>query len=368
MIRFQTDNPTQGPRLGRLETPHGVVRTPVFCPVATQGTIKAMLPEEVRDLGGEAILVNTYHLYLRPGHDVVRRHGGLHKFMNWSGAIITDSGGYQVFSMADLRKVRDEGVEFQSHLDGSRHLLTPERAIEIQEALGADIVMALDECPPYPSPRQNLEEAVTRTSLWARRCKAALHSDQALFGIVQGGIEPELRRRSASELAETGFPGYALGGLCVGEPKSATWEMVDLVLECLPAESPRYLMGVGTPEDLLEGIARGMDIFDCIIPTRHARTGILYTRTGPLKILHQQNRDDARPIDPTCSCYACRHYTRAYLRHLHAAHEILAARLGTIHNLHFYFTLMREARDAIGSGAWTSFKSRFLDGIRGTAC
>ncbi|MBI2058177.1 MAG: tRNA guanosine(34) transglycosylase Tgt [Nitrospirae bacterium] len=368
-----------GARTGRMETPHGTVETPVFCPVASQGTIKAMTPEEVQDLGGQAILSNTYHLYLRPGQETIRKHGGLHAFMNWSGAIITDSGGYQVFSLANLKKVRDDGVEFQSHIDGSRHTFTPELAVRVQEALGSDVMMVLDECPPYPCSPEQLREAVRRTTEWARRCKsargshddstrrlrngvegAARQTDQALFGIVQGGIDADLRRASAESLVEIGFDGYALGGLSVGEPKTAMLETVEATLPHLPIPSPRYLMGVGAPEDIIESIHRGIDIFDCIIPTRHARTGILYGHTGPVKIMHQRYREDSSPIDPGCGCYACRHFSRSYLRHLHAAKEILAARLGTIHNLHFYFSLLRESREAIRQGAWPAFRTRFL--------
>lgn len=319
------------------------------------------MPEEVVALGGSAILANAYHLFLRPGHECVRRMGGLHKFMNWPGMIITDSGGYQVFSMADLKRMDEDGVEFQSHIDGSRHVLTPEKCVEIQAALGSDVIMVLDDCPPYPCPREDLIEAVRRTTRWAGRCKSARKADQAMFAIVQGGVDSMLRKESAESLVGIGFDGYALGGFSVGEPKSAMWDTLDAVLPYLPPEAPRYLMGVGTPDDLLEGIDRGIDVFDCIIPTRHARTGILYTSRGPLKIMQSQYREDPNPLDESCSCTTCRNYSRSYLRHLHAAKEINAARLGTIHNLHFYFSLMRGAREAIATDMWSAFKKSFLD-------
>jgi queuine tRNA-ribosyltransferase len=347
-------------RVGRCRTPHGEFATPVFMPVGTQGTVKAMTPEEVRELGGEVILSNAYHLYLRPGIEIIRRAGGLHSYCNWQGPILTDSGGYQVFSLGELRKLTEEGAHFQSHLDGSHHLLSPEKSIEIQEVLGADIIMAFDECTPHPATFEYTKRSMELTLRWAKRCRdARTRSDQALFGIVQGGMYPDLRRACARELAEMDFPGYAIGGLSVGETKVLMYEMIEATEEFLPAEKPRYLMGVGTPEDLVEGVARGIDMFDCVMPTRNARNGMLFTRWGKLVIKNAGYADDHRPVDSECSCYTCRNYTRAYLRHLFNSGEMLAARLNTIHNLHYYFGLMRDIKEAIANDSYSSFRNEF---------
>ena len=350
-----------GARAGAVRTRHGLIHTPVFMPVGTQGTVKAMTPGELKSLGAEVVLANTYHLFLRPGHERIARLGGLHRFMNWERPILTDSGGYQVYSLGELRRIDDDGVTFQSHLDGGmRHRLTPETAIQVQEALGSDIMMAFDECPPYPAARGMVAEACERTTRWAARCKEArTRTDAALFGIVQGGTEGDLRREHAEKIVEIGFDGYAIGGLSVGEPKRDLVEMTEAVAGVLPSDRPRYLMGVGTPEDLVEGIARGVDMFDCVMPTRHARNGFLFTRRGRMIITHARYADDPGPIDEACSCETCRHYSRAYLRHIFTAKEILAMRLLTIHNLHVYLSLMREARTAIMEGRYLEFLSHF---------
>jgi queuine tRNA-ribosyltransferase len=347
-----------GARLGRCFTPHGVFHTPAFIPVGTQATVKAMTPEELQGMGAEIILSNTYHLYLRPGHERVRRLGGLHRFMHWDLPLLTDSGGFQVFSLNSLVKVTEEGVQFQSHLDGSRHIITPEKAIQIQEALGADIIMCLDECTSYPASHAEAERSLGMTLNWSRRCKAS-HStrEQALFGIVQGGMYPDLRRRSAEALAEMSFDGYALGGLSVGESKETLVRVIGETAPLLPAYQPRYLMGVGTPWDMIQGIQRGVDIFDCVLPTRNARNGMLYTRAGRVVIKNARYGADSGPIDPVCSCYTCRNYSRAYLRHLYLAGEILAMRLNTIHNLHFYLTFMGEVRRAIAEDRFQEFSN-----------
>ena len=339
-------------RLGVFKTPHGEVRTPAFMPVGTQATVKGMVPEELREMGVEILLCNTYHLHLRPGEEVIRDLGGLHGFMNWRGPILTDSGGFQVFSLSPLRKLSEEGVVFRSHLDGSERFLSPEKAIGIQEALGADVAMCLDECIPYPASRSYAEESTARTSRWALRCKEAVGSmsGMALFGIVQGGGFADLRRRSAAELVEAGFDGYALGGLSVGEPLEERLEMVGEALEMLPEGAPRYLMGVGAPEDLVAFIPMGVDLFDCVLPTRCARNGLLFTRQGRLDIRHAEHARSALPVDEACGCYTCRHYTRAYLRHLYQAKEILAARLNSLHNLHYYMELVSEIRLALEQG------------------
>ncbi|TYO99558.1 tRNA-guanine transglycosylase [Geothermobacter ehrlichii] len=344
-----------------MQTRRGVVETPVFMPVGTQATVKGMLPETLRQIGAQIILGNTYHLYLRPGHELIKRLGGLHRFMNWDGPILTDSGGFQVFSLGELRRIDEEGAVFQSHLDGSRHQLTPEKSIAIQEALGADIIMAFDECIPYPADRAYVAASTARSGRWARRCRHARREGDgaALFGIVQGGMEPDLRRRSAEELMAIGFEGYALGGLSVGEETSLMYDVMEYSLPLLPEEAPRYVMGVGTPENLIEGIARGADMFDCVMPTRNARNGVLFTSRGKISIKQARYREDERPLDENCSCYVCRHYSRAYLRHLFQANEILSSVLNTHHNLHYYLHLMASARDAIEAGRFGEFRREF---------
>jgi len=349
-------------RLGTIQTSHGEVRTPVFMPVGTQATVKTLSPEDLKCVGAEIILSNTYHLFLRPGHDLIREFGGLHRFMNWDRPVLTDSGGFQVFSLADLRKVTDEGVTFQSHVDGgAKHVITPEYAVEIQEALGADIIMAFDECIPYPATKDYAREAMERTHRWARRCRLAKKdTGQALFGIVQGGMYPDLRQDSSRTLVDIGFEGYAIGGLSVGETKPLMYEMIEVVVPSLPADRPRYLMGVGTPEDLVEGVDRGIDMFDCVMPTRNARNGTFFTSFGKLVIRNSRYERDHGPLDPDCGCYTCRTFSRAYLRHLFNAGEVLALRLGTLHNLSFYIRLMHDIRRSIDEGRFPAFKKEFL--------
>ncbi len=360
---LRTDSDTRA-RLGRIVTPHGEIATPAFAPVGTQATVKALDPRDLHELGAELILGNTYHLYLRPGADLVAEMGGLHSFMGWGGPILTDSGGFQVFSLAQNRKVTDEGVEFRSHIDGSRHLFTPEMVVRTQEQLGADIIMVLDECAE-PGDRAYNEQALARTHAWAERClRAQTRSDQALFGIVQGGVFPDLRRQSAAYLSALDFPGYAIGGLSVGEPKEEMHAMLDITTPLLPEARPRYLMGVGAPEDLLEGVARGIDLFDCVLPTRLARNASLFTRTGRLNMRNAQFARDAAPIEASCQCYTCRHFSRAYLRHLFRAGELLAYRLATIHNVYFLLALMREIREAIAGGGFRAFKREFMGQYR----
>ncbi len=366
-MRFEllTVDPASGARRGRLTTTHGTVETPVFMPCGTQATVKTLEPRDLEAEGIELILCNTYHLYLRPGHEIVRSLGGLHRFMGWERAILTDSGGYQVLSLAPLRRITEDGVTFQSHLDGSRHVLGPERAIEIQLALGVDILMALDECPPHDAEYAYHQASMDRTLRWAERCRAAHPEDEpALFGIIQGGIYPDLRARSAEGTCRIGFSGYALGGLGIGEGPAAMYATVEKTTALLPGNAPRYLMGVGTPEDLLECIGRGVDMFDCVLPTRNARTGTLFTSTGRLNIKGAAFARDEGPVDPACDCYTCRHFSRAYLRHLYVAHEILGLRLNTIHNLHYYVGLMREAREAIGAGTFAAWQAGRLAAMR----
>lgn len=352
-------------RLGQLITPHGKIDTPVFMPVGTRATVKAMTPEELEQQGANIILSNAYHLYLRPGHELIRSLGGLHQFMHWQGAILTDSGGYQLFSLSDYCKTTEEGVHFRSHIDGgANHLVTPELAIQIQQALGADIIMPLDECLPYPSEYERTRKSMQLTIRWAQRCQEAHNQDgSALFGIVQGGTHKDLREQCALGLIEQGFAGYAVGGLSVGESKPLMYEIVSHTVDFLPEEKPRYAMGLGTPEDLFECVSRGIDMFDCVMPTRHARNGMLFTSEGRLVIKQAQYTEDGRPIDPECGCYTCRNYSRAYLRHLFLSGEILAARLNTIHNLYFYLDLMRQIRHSIGQSnfflLWQNFQSRY---------
>lgn len=349
-------------RAGTIKTPHGTFETPVFMPVGTQGAVKAVSPEDLMDAEASIILANTYHLYLRPGHDLIRRRGGLHRFMNWQGAILTDSGGFQVYSLARLREISERGVVFRSHIDGSKHLIGPEEAMDIQEALGADIVMAFDECTPYPADYDYVEKSVRLTTLWARRCMdCRKRDDQALFGIVQGGMYKDLREKSASELVAMHFDGYALGGLSVGEDADTRQQVIDDVIDFLPETAPVYLMGVGKPEDLVEAVRRGVDMFDCVMPTRNARNGSLFTRTGRLNIRNACHAEDDRPIDEGCNCYTCTNYSRAYLRHLFMAREILAYRLNSIHNISYYCRLMSRMRSAIKDNNFDHFCSEFYE-------
>jgi len=344
-------------RAARMATRAGEALTPAFMPVGTQGTVKAMTRRELLDLDAQIVLCNAYHLYLRPGVEVVEGLGGLHGFINWSRPLLTDSGGYQIFSLESLRRVTDEGVTFRSHLDGSEHFFTPERAIEVQQCLGADIIMALDEPVGYPVDRAATEQATERSDAWARRCLGAFRPDteQALFGIIQGGMHPDLRRRSAERIGAMGFQGYAVGGLSVGEPKELTFEMLDHSLAAIPQTAPRYLMGVGTPPDMLRAIAAGVDMFDCVLPTRLGRNGAAFTSQGRLNLKNAQYERDPSALDPECDCPACADHSLAYIRHLYKAGEILAARLVTYHNLHFYFALMAGARAAIAEGRFRAF-------------
>jgi queuine tRNA-ribosyltransferase len=363
-FEVKNTDPT-GARRGVLNTPHGAVQTPFFMPVGTQATVKGLRNEALEELGAEIILSNTYHLYLRPGHEAVRKLGGLHKFMSWPHAILTDSGGFQVFSLSELRKVTEEGVRFRSHLDGSEHMLTPEKAAEIQLALGSDVAMVLDECIETPAPREKAEAAVARTTAWAARARKYF-LEQAIrngelaqwqFGIVQGATFADLRRTSAQQLLELDFPGYAVGGLAVGEPHAVTCEMTGEVTALLPRDRPRYLMGVGKPEQIADYVALGIDMMDCVLPTRAARHACLYTSEGRVLIKNARYAADQRSPDPSCSCSVCRRYTRAYLRHLFAAGELTAAILATHHNVHFYLDLMRQIREAIEFGNLANFSS-----------
>lgn len=348
-------------RVGKLHTPHGVIDTPVFMPVGTQATVKTMTTEEVASLGAQIVLSNTYHLYLRPGHELVKEAGGLHKFMNWDGAILTDSGGFQVFSLGPLRKITEEGVTFKSHIDGSSHFLSPEIATQIQMALGSDIAMAFDECTPYPCTWEYAKDSLERTTRWAKRC-LEVHDkgDQALFGIVQGGMYRDLRELSAKQLVELDFPGYAIGGLSVGEPKPAMYEVLDYTVPLLPTNKARYLMGVGSPDCLIEGVLRGVDMFDCVLPTRIARNGTAMTSQGKVVIKNAGYTRDFGPLDLECSCYTCQNYSRAYLRHLFKAEEVLGLRLMTIHNLSFLINLMKNVRQAIMEDRLLDFRTEFF--------
>jgi len=347
-------------RMGELVTPHGEVRTPAFMPVGTQGTVKSASQEELRDIGFDVILGNTYHLYLRPGHEVIAHAGGLHKFINWDRPILTDSGGYQVFSLERLRVIGDDGVMFKSYVEGSEHLFTPERVMEIQRFLGADIVMAFDECAPYPCDYEHAKTAMRRTHLWAERCKAARNASQALFGIVQGNVYRDLREESARAISGMDFDGVAIGGVSVGEGKDLMFGVVRWVAPLLPEDKPRYLMGVGTPEDILDAVECGIDMFDCVLPTRLGRNGSLYTTYGRINIKNNRFIEDFGPVDSECECWACRNYSAAYLRHLYKAEEILAARLATHHNLYFYQKLMDGIRRAIRLDELPDFRREFL--------
>jgi queuine tRNA-ribosyltransferase len=352
---------TSRARCGLLTTAHGPVQTPIFMPVGTNATVKAMRPADLREVGAQIILANTYHLYLRPGHRLVEQLGGLHRFMAWDGPILTDSGGFQVFSLAELRKITEEGVQFCSHIDGSSHLLTPELSIGIQQSLGADVIMCFDECPAADADRSYVERSLELTTRWARRSKQAhTRQDQLLFGIVQGGRFPELRQRSAAELQEIGFAGYALGGLSVGEEKPVMHAVMDACESQLPADHPRYIMGVGTPEDLVEAVWRGYDMFDCVMPTRNARNGMLFTSQGRVNIKAKQYEEDQGPLDPNCNCQVCRTYSRAYLRHLYRSDEILSSILNTHHNIAYYLHLMSRMREAIQLNRFDRFRRDFL--------
>jgi queuine tRNA-ribosyltransferase len=359
-MRFEVIATSARARRGRLALAHGVVETPVFMPVGTYGSVKAMAPNELRDLGAQIVLGNTFHLWLRPGTEVIALHGGLHRFMGWERPLLTDSGGFQVFSLGPLRKVREEGVAFASPVNGDRLFLTPELSMQIQRALDSDIVMAFDECTPFPAARDEAAASMERSMRWAARSKQAHEGNRnALFGIVQGGMYEDLRDASLDALASIRFDGYAIGGLSVGEPKDEMLRVLDHVAPRLPPAQPRYLMGVGTPEDIVEGVLSGVDMFDCVLPTRNARNGWLFTRFGDVKIRNAAHRSDTGPLDASCACYACRHFSRAYLHHLQRVNEILGARLATIHNLHYYLTLTAELREAIENGVLDAYVARF---------
>lgn len=362
MVSFsiQTESSASAARTGVLRTAHGDLETPVFMPVGSLGTVKGLDPEEVRQCGYHLILANAYHLYLRPGDRVIAELGGLHTFMQWPGALLTDSGGFQMVSLAGLCEVTEDGVVFKSHLDGSLHRLTPERAMDIQVALGSDIMMVLDHCPPFPCSKDQARDSVARTTRWAKRClEVPRQAHQTVFGIVQGSVFPELRRESAESLAALGFTGYAIGGLSLGETKATMWEIISDVVSVLPSSAPRYLMGVGLPEDLVEGVWRGVDMFDCVMPTRHGRTGWLFTTTGRILIKQTQYARDERPVDPACECPVCRRFSRAYLRHLFVTNEMLGVRLNSLHNLWYYATLMAKIRTAIRTQRFEAFRAEF---------
>lgn len=364
-IRYElikTDKQT-GARLGIVHTPHGSFETPAFMPVGTQATVKTMSPEEVKEMGAGIILSNTYHLWLRPGHDIIREAGGLHKFMNWDRAILTDSGGFQVFSLSDIRRIEEEGVHFRNHLNGDKLFLSPEKSMEIQNALGSDIMMAFDECPPYPASYEYMKKSVERTSRWAERCLKAHNrpQDQGLFGIVQGGEFEDLRKQSAEDLVSLDFPGYAIGGLSVGEPKEIMNRMLEYTTPLLPTDKPRYLMGVGSPDSLIDGAIRGIDMFDCVLPTRIARNGTCMTSHGRLVVKNAKFAHDFGPIDPNCDCYTCKNYSRAYIRHLIKADETFGIRLTSYHNLYFLQDLMRKVRQAIREDRLGDFREEFFE-------
>ncbi|HYP14442.1 MAG TPA: tRNA guanosine(34) transglycosylase Tgt, partial [Bryobacteraceae bacterium] len=362
LFEIEAQCPTTGARAGLLHTAHGIIPTPIFMPVGTQATVKGLTPKQLLDeINPPIILANTYHLYLRPGHESVRNLGGLHRFMNWPGAILTDSGGFQVFSLSELRKITEEGVVFQSHLDGSRHLFTPESTVDVQLALGSDICMVLDECLAYPATHQASKVSTDRTVRWARRAfdhfrrKEADCTSTALFPIVQGSMYPDLRQQCAAELMELDAPGYAIGGLSVGEPRQTSLEMVEATTPSLPANRPRYVMGVGMADELPEYVARGVDMMDCVLPSRNARNGYFFTGAGRVIIKHSAHKEDPNPIDPNCECYTCRNFSRGYLRHLFLAGEILFSTLATIHNLRRYLDIMRQMREAICSGSFPQY-------------
>lgn len=347
-------------RLGEIHTAHGVIETPVFMPVGTAATVKSLTPRDLKEMGAGIILGNAYHLYLRPGHELIDKMGGLHQFMSWSGAILTDSGGFQVMSLSELTKRTEAGVEFASHLDGSKHLITPEKSMEIQRALGSDIVMCFDEVLGYPAEKDAVAKSLERTYRWAQRCQAVeLKPHQALFGIQQGGMFPDLRRQHTEMLTQLPFAGFAIGGLSVGEPPEMLWEMVRESAPLLPKEKPRYLMGVGRPQDLVESVYRGVDMFDCVMPTRNARNGAIFTSFGKINIRNAKYANDSQPLDPECGCYTCQNFSRSYLRHLQNVGEMLGAQLNTIHNIHFYLDLMRQVRAAIREKRFDDFRRAF---------
>lgn len=352
-----------GARLGKIHTPHGSYDTPMFMPVGTLATVKTMSPEELKEIGSGVILSNTYHLWLRPGHDIVREAGGLHQFMNWDQAILTDSGGFQVFSLSDFRKIEEEGVHFRNHLNGDKLFLSPEKSMEIQNALGSDIMMAFDECPPFPATHEYMKKSVERTSRWAERCLKSHNrpEDQGLFGIVQGGEYEDLRRLSAADLTSLDFPGYAVGGLSVGEPKDVMNRVLEFTTPLLPTNKPRYLMGVGSPDSLIDGAIRGIDMFDCVLPTRIARNGTVMTSEGRLVVKNAKYARDFSPLDKNCDCYACRNYTRAYIRHLIKCDETFGIRLTSYHNLYFLLQLMKEVRQAIKEDRLGDFREEFFE-------
>jgi queuine tRNA-ribosyltransferase len=365
MFNFKViaESRTTRARAGVIHTAHGKVETPIFMPVGTQGTVKSLTPEELLSAGAQIILGNTYHLYLRPGCEVIRQFNGLHRFMNWNGPILTDSGGFQIFSLSRLAKISDEGVTFQSHIDGKRHLLTPEKAVEIQTCLGSDIIMCLDHCIQHPASHAQTRQALETTSRWAERCKVAwqgaANGRGALFGIVQGGMFKELREASSELLVAQDFDGFAIGGLSVGEPVETMLGIADFTLPKLPDEKPKYIMGTGTPENLIELVGLGADMFDCVLPTRNARNGQVFSRQGTLNISNAKYRHDTDPLDPGCDCYTCRNYSRAYLRHLFMARELLAYRLNTLHNVYFFLNLMKQVREAIVKDEFDSFRENF---------
>ncbi|BCB95261.1 queuine tRNA-ribosyltransferase [Dissulfurispira thermophila] len=363
-MKFTLKDFDEKARTGLIETGRGQIHTPTFMPVGTQGTVKAMSPDELKEIGAEIILSNTYHLYLRPGHEIIHQLGGLHKFMNWDKPILTDSGGFQIYSLSSLRKITEDGVEFRSHIDGSLHFLSPEKAMEIQVSLGSDIAMAFDECTPYPAEYDYAMKSLTLTTRWARSCKQFLSSLQPsafshqpfLFGIIQGGMYKDLRKKSLEDLVEIGFDGYAAGGLSVGEPKEEMYDIIEFIAPLMPENRPRYLMGVGDLMDILVAVENGFDMFDCVMPTRNARNGTLFTSRGRISIKRTEFKADADPLDPDCDCYTCRNYSKAYLRHLFLSKEILSMRLNTIHNLYFYLDFFRKMREAINSGTFKEFK------------
>ncbi len=379
MFEFELikEDPNSKARLGRFHTPHGSIDTPVFMPVGTQATVKAVTPDNLEKIQAQIILANTYHLFIRPGHNLIREAGGLHKFMNWNKPILTDSGGFQVFSLGAMRKIKEEGVSFRSHIDGSKHMISPEKSMEIQHALGADIMMAFDECTPYPADRDYVKNSLERTSRWLERCKkyhdayaAELGGEspvlgeglnRSLFGIMQGGMYADLRKQSAEQIVEMNLPGYAIGGLSVGEPKELMYEVLDGCVDYLPKNKPRYLMGVGSPDCLFEGVERGIDMFDCVLPTRIARHGMAMTSQGRVNIKNAQFERDFSPLDSECDCYTCRNYSKAYLRHLFKCDEILSSMLMTNHNLHFLVSTMTNIRKALDEDRFLEYKKEFFD-------
>lgn len=361
-MEFKVSTTDGEARRGDLSFARGTVQTPAFMPVGTYGSVKGLSPLQIEETGAEILLGNTFHLMLRPGTEVIQKHGDLHDFMGWEKPILTDSGGFQVFSLGEMRKISEEGVEFRSPVDGDKVFLSPEKAIQVQHALGSDIIMAFDECTPYPATEKQARESMELSMRWAKRCKDehGEHSS-ALFGIVQGGMYPALREESLNALQEIGFDGYAIGGLSVGEPKEEMFKVLDAIAAKLPADKPRYLMGVGTPSDLVEAVWRGMDMFDCVMPTRNARNAYIFTSTGVLKLRNARYRDDLAPLDKNCSCYTCKNFSRSYLHHMDKCREMLGAQLNTIHNLHYYQTLMADLRHAIEQGKLAAFRTRFYD-------